>query len=137
MASEGTPLPIQYIQRDVILVLESHLPPAYTQKDYLQMFNLTDGDPDGKTLADRLLGDERVAFENFAELLYTVSMINMLVKRLETGHLSHNEETLAANLAAVAVAQIEREGDICPTASDFARRVSAVRPDLISPNILK
>ncbi|MEK7141827.1 MAG: hypothetical protein AAB800_04805 [Patescibacteria group bacterium] len=137
MTTEGTPLPIQYIERDVLRVFESHLPPAYTGDDYLKMFDLTESDPDGKTLADRFLGDERVAFEHFAELRYTVGMIETLIRRLEAGHLSQNEETLAANLAAVAVTQIQREGDICPTASNFVQRVSRVRPDLISPDILK
>ncbi|MBI5620623.1 hypothetical protein HY949_02520 [Candidatus Gottesmanbacteria bacterium] len=136
MATEGTPLPIQYLQRDVLRVMESHIPPAYTSADYLKMFDLTAPDPDGKTLADRFLGDERTAFVHFDDLLYTVRMIESLVKRLESGHLSQNEATLAANLAAVAVAQIQREGDICDTASNFARRVSAVRPDLISPDII-
>ncbi|MEK9143116.1 MAG: hypothetical protein AAB481_00600 [Patescibacteria group bacterium] len=135
MATEGTPLPIQYIERDVLRVFESHLPPAYTQADYLQMFNLTDVAPDGKTLADRFLGDERFASDHFDDLIYTVRKIESLVKRLEAGNLSKNEQSLANNLAAIAVAQITREGDICPTARNFATRVSKVRPDLISPNI--
>ena len=41
-------------------------------------------------------------------------MIETLIRRLEAGHLSQNEETLAANLAAVAVTQIQREGTSVP-----------------------
>ncbi len=136
MIIEESPLPIHFLERNFLRVYDSRTYPAYTKEELLGFFGLAGSTPDGKTLAERLFGDSELEEDHFDDLLYTLRGIQTLVNRLESGSLSKHEETLAQSLAAIAVAQITREGDICPTARNFAGRVSKVRPDLISPDIL-
>lgn len=145
-----------YLLRDLYLVYESHRKPFYGEK-LVELMGLAGDNPDGRTLGDRVVGTS--ALENITkagleakglvdvsadaipmdeyDLLYIVRHVGMLVNSVESGNLNEGEALLASALSKVVVRQIEREGNICHIAGEFARRVARVRQDLINPNILR
>lgn len=103
--------------------------PLLGPASYLDLFDLN-GEPDGKTFAERLTHNEFAGFRAAIEAQPLV--MSLLTNAREQPVLPLEQELMLANLGAVCNGQLVREGDICPTGHEVATMIAEVRPGLIS-----
>lgn len=135
--------PLGIIRAELDRVLIDRLPSTINPVDIRRMTGLDSDEPDGKTLIERLMpdlgkpkeGKQRV-IQDFDDLMNVQRKLDWLLRLNETGHFDDNQNDFTHTMAEIAIRQIRREGNICPAASSYVRRLNAVRPELFPEDVI-
>jgi hypothetical protein len=106
--------------------------PPFTQDGLLETLHLDGEEPDGRTIIDRLVGDERnsTTLRPIRPLNTAATGLIDLANRYET---NDAQEAIARAIGGVLTKQITREGDICPGAKRLT--LACTRDDIVSPEV--
>ncbi|MBN2015614.1 hypothetical protein JW766_02170 [Candidatus Dojkabacteria bacterium] len=105
--------------------------PSCTASELLEALHLNGDEPDGLSLAQRLLGEDPNR-DDLETVIILKGAVEYLTFILSERIASPYEEAVGRNLAAVLDRIVEREGNLCSLAMDLARAISIYRPDLLA-----
>ncbi|MFZ2200119.1 MAG: hypothetical protein WAV40_05035 [Microgenomates group bacterium] len=137
----GIPRPLLETKNDLNRALRKNQPPLLNEKSILDLLQLTADERDGLSLADRLLFSDNPLDQikpttvQLYTLSQTISLTEKLLARLDGHKEDYNQLAVAKNMIAVAERQISREGGACPLATGLYKNITAIRPELVNPQI--
>lgn len=134
----GTESPTEFLPTPPTKLLFDDLMRAHTgdmpllkQQGTLELFGLDGETPDGKTMPERFAGTN--AMTGFRWAIRAQPLVDNLVTCAKgQTDLGAPKEQMLANVGALCDRQIVREGNICPTAHDYALQIGQARPKLLS-----
>lgn len=138
------PKALRETNTDLVRVMRKNQPPLLDTKSMLELMHLDGEQPDGLSLAERLLkpDDPRRSLETASifqiyALSKMISLTQLLMERMTKRSETEGQRTVAQNLIAVAERQINREHAMCETASSLYMGMGRARPEMVDRQLLQ